>query len=225
MTRGREPRDVVVLVPDLDIAGTVDGLLRRPQSIGIRPVSFSIARHLLRDSGCRARAADRLREYIRDHRYAIVLFDKHGCGDPRESRESIGAEVEHRLSRNGWPDRCRAVVIEPELEAWIWTESRQVPSALGWRGDYRSLRDWLTSAGLWLPDTPKPADPKRALKAVLKRTRKPLSASLYRELAGTVTVRRCVDPAFREFTRTLRLWFPREGARGPGDPGRSAGDP
>ena len=168
----REPRDVVVLVPDLDIAGTVEGLLRRPESIGTRPVSFSIARHLRRDSGCRARAAERLREYIRDHRYAIVLFDKHGCGDPRESRKSIQAEVEQRLSRNGWPDRCRAVVIEPELEAWIWTESRQVPSALGWRGDYRSLRDWLTSAGLWSPDTPKPADPKGALKAVLKRTRK-----------------------------------------------------
>ena len=221
MTGGREPRDVVVLVPDLDIAGTVEGLLRRPESVGTRPVSFSIARHLRRDSGCRARAAERLREYIRDHRYAIVLFDKHGCGDPRESRESIRAEVEQRLSRNGWPDRCRAIVIEPELEAWIWTESRQVPSALGWRGDYRSLRDWLTSRGLWSSGAPKPADPKRALKAVLRTTRRPLSASLYRELADTVTVRRCVDPAFNEFTRTLRSWFPKGDADGLADLGRS----
>ena len=211
----------MVLVPDLDIAGTVEGLLHRPESIGTRPVSFSITRHLRRDSGCRARAAERLREYIRDHRYAIVLFDKHGCGDPRESRESIGAEVEQRLSRNGWPDRCRAIVIEPELEAWIWTESRQVPSALGWSGDYRSLRDWLTGRGLWSPDAPKPAEPKRAVKAVLRKTSRPLSASLYRELADAVTVRRCVDPAFNEFTRTLRSWFPKGDADGLADLGRS----
>lgn len=222
MTGGSELRDVVVLVPDLDIAATVERLLHRPESIGTRPVSFSITRHLRRDSGCRARAADRLREYIRDYRYAIVLFDKHGCGDPRESRESVRADVEQRLSRNGWPDRCKAIVIEPELEAWIWTESRQVPSALGWSGDYRSLRDWLTSTGLWSPDTPKPADPKRALKAVLRRTRKPLSASLYRELADTVTVRRCVDPAFNEFTQTLRSWFPKEDASRSGNLGGSA---
>ncbi len=209
MSRARERGDLVVLVPDLDIAGTVEGLLNRPESVGTRPVSFSITRHLRRDCGCRSGAAERLREYIRDYRYTIVLFDKHGCGDPGESRQSIQDDVELRLSRNGWPDRCRAIVIEPELEAWIWNESREVPFSLGWNGDYRSLCDWLTNKRLWSPDALKPADPKRALKAVLRKTRKPLSASLYRRLAETVTVRRCADPAFNEFTATLQGWFPK----------------
>ena len=145
MSRARERMDLVVLVPDLDIAGTVEGLLNRPETVGARPVSFSITRHLRRDSGCRSGAAERLREYIRDYRYTIVLFDKHGCGDPGERRESIRDDVELRLSRNGWRDRCRAIVIEPELEAWIWNRSREVPSILGWKGDYGSLRNWLTS--------------------------------------------------------------------------------
>ena len=44
---------------------------------------------------------------------------------------------------------------------------------------------------------------------VLRRTRTPLSAKLYRRLADTVSVRRCADPAFREFRATLQRWFPR----------------
>ena len=50
----REGMDLVVLVPDLDLSGTVRCLLNRPESIGIRPVSFSVNRHLRREAGCRA---------------------------------------------------------------------------------------------------------------------------------------------------------------------------
>ena len=207
----REGMDLVVLVPDLDLSGTVQRLLNRPESIGIRPVSFSVSRHLRRDAGCRAGAAERLREFIRDHRYALVIFDRDGSGDPRESRESIRDDVERGLSRNGWEDRCKAIVIEPELEAWIWNGSRHVPGILGWKDSYAGLRRWLTSLGLWAPDDLKPSDPKRALKAVLRKTRTPLSAKLYRRLADTVSVRRCADPAFREFRATLQRWFPRSG--------------
>ncbi|MYH28494.1 MAG: hypothetical protein F4137_06465 [Acidobacteria bacterium] len=203
--------DLVVLVPDLDLSGTVRCLLNRPESIGIRPVSFLVNRHLRRDAGCRTGAVERLREFIRDHRYALVMFDKDGSGDPRDSRESIRDEVELRLSRNGWEDRCKAIVIEPELEAWIWNGSRHVPEVLGWQGDHASLRDWLAALDLWSSDAPKPSDPKRALKAVLRKTRTPLSARLYRRLADTVSVRRCTDPAFSEFRATLQRWFPRSG--------------
>ena len=201
--------DLVVLVPDLDIAGTMESLLNRTESIGIRPVSFSVSRHLRRDAGCRTGAVERLREFIRDHRYALVMFDKDGSGDPRESRESIRDDVELRLSKNGWENRCRAIVIEPELEAWIWSGSRHVPEVLGWQGDYANLRDRLAALDLWSADVPKPSDPKRALKAVLRKTRTPLSAKLYRRLADRVSVRRCADPAFNELRATLQRWFPR----------------
>ena len=183
--------------------------MNRPASIGIQPVSFSVNRHLRRDSGCRSDAVERLRRFIRDHRYAVVVFDKHGSGDPGESRESIGDDVERRLAGDGGEDRCKAIVIEPELESWIWNGSRHVPDILGWKGDYGGLREWLAGLGLWSSDDPKPSNPKRALRAVLRKTRTPLSAKLYRELADTVVVRRCVDPAFSEFRATLQRWFPR----------------
>ena len=28
--------------------------------------------------------------------------------------------VETDLSRNGWADRTKAIVIDPELEVWVW---------------------------------------------------------------------------------------------------------
>ena len=209
MSSARERTDLVVLVPDVDIEGTVECLLKRFESMGMRPVSFSIRRHPQRDGGCRSDAVERLRAFIRDHQYALVLFDKDYGGDPRESRESMRDEVELGLSRNGWEDRCKAIVIEPELEAWIWNGARHVPKILRWQGDYISLREWLANRRLWLPEAVKPADPKRALKAVLKTTRTPLSASLYRKIAETVAVHRCVDPAFNELRATLQRWFPR----------------
>lgn len=211
MNRAPEGTDLVVLVPDLDVAGTVECLLNRPESLGMRAVSFSVTRHLRRDSGCRSGAVERLRQFIRDHRHAIVLFDKHGCGDSRENRESIRDEVELGLSRNGWPDRCKAIVIEPELEAWIWNGSRHVPEILGWKGDYADLRAWLRSRRLWSPDALKPSNPKRALRAVLRQTRTPLSARLYRRIAEAVALHRCVDAAFNELKETLQQWFPRLG--------------
>ena len=209
MIHDPEPRDLMVLVADLDISETVQSLLNRPEGMGMHPVAFSIRRHPQRDAGCRSDASESLRLFIRDHRYALVMFDKHGCGRSSANREDIQNDVENHLSQNGWPDRCKAIVIEPELEAWVWNRSKHVPGILGWDGGYASLRNWLESCQLWTPDDRKPSEPKQALEAVLRQTRTQRSTSLYRKLAETVTVDRCGDPAFNELKTTLQRWFPR----------------
>lgn len=209
MIRDRGSKDLMVLVPDLDLHKTTERLLCRPESMGIRAIEFSIERHFQRDAGCRNTAVESLRSFISDHQYALVMFDKHGCGREQESREEIQNDVENRLSQNGWGNRCKAIVIEPELEAWIWNRSPHVPEILGWDGDYYSLRTWLENNQQWRPNTLKPSDPKQAMKAVLHRTRIPRSASLYQKLAKTVTLDRCADPAFNELKTTLQTWFPK----------------
>ena len=81
----REGMDLMVLVPDLDLSGTVRCLLNRPESIGIRPVSFSVSRHLRRDAGCRTGAVERLREFW-DGRATMPVFEigsqLAACGRP-----------------------------------------------------------------------------------------------------------------------------------------------
>lgn len=208
MIPARERNDLVVLVADLDIEQTARRLLNRPEPMGMHPVTFTIRRHRQRDSGCRRDAAESLRMFISDHRYTLVMFDKDGSGSPGKSREGIQNDVEYDLSLNGWENRSKAIVIEPELEAWVWNGSKHVPAILGWDGNYASLRGWLEERGLWTPRARKPSDPKRAMEDVLHRTRTPRSANLYGKLAKTVSLTRCGDPAFNDLKTTLRRWFP-----------------
>ena len=103
-----------MLVPDADIEQAMYGLLVRADSIDIAPVDFEVRRHVNRDSGCRTDAAKFLRPFSRTYRHALVVFDRHGCGS-RGTREEIQEQVEIDLARNGWENRSKAIVIDPEL--------------------------------------------------------------------------------------------------------------
>ncbi len=203
-------RDLFVLVADQDMIETMTGLLSRPEDLGIRRIEFALRKHLQRDAGCRSKAAGSLRPFIRDHRHALVMFDKHGCGRDDYSRKEIQDEVEQDLSRNGWESRAKAIVIDPELEAWVWSRSGEVPEILGWSRDYEKLRGHLRSAEHWPAHSSKPPDPKEAMKAALRGRRKQPSGALFGKLASSVSLRECRDPAFHELRETLRAWFPPE---------------
>ena len=145
-----------------------------------------------------------------NYRYALVMFDKDGCGNDRASREKIQLAVEQELSRNGWHNRSKAIVLDPELESWVWNTSEEVARILGWKASYDDLKTWLREEDLWPSNASKPPNPKQAMKAALRKNRQPVSAALFGELAASVTLRRCADPAFVELRDTLRTWFPKE---------------
>ena len=210
MIREGERRDLYVLVADQDMLETMTSLLSRSESLGIRRISYAVDKHLQRDAGCRSDAARRLRPFLGDYRYALVVFDKHGCGRDDDSREEIQIEVETELSLNGWRDRSRAIVIEPELEAWVWSASNHVPRTLGWDSNYDKLKRWLEDIDCWPPGAPKPSEPKEAMRAALREKKRRVSSALFGRLAGSVTLRGCEDPAFSELVDTLRSWFPAE---------------
>jgi len=63
----------------------------------------------------------------------------------------------------GWrEDRFAVIVINPELEAWIWQDNVHVEKALGYTSP-PSLRLWLRDEGLWPDGLEKPPDPKEAV--------------------------------------------------------------
>ena len=209
-------RDLLVLVPDADIEQAMKGLLVRTDSIDIAPMDFEIRRHVNRDSGCRTNAANFLRPYLRAYHYALVIFDRHGCGS-RGTREEIQEEVEIDLTRNGWEGRSKAIVIDPELEVWVWSRSPIVAEVLGWDTDFEALRRWLESEDLWAPNRCKPQDPKDAMRRAMEEARLPKkarrSSSKFHDLATAADFTDCDDPAFVDLTRTLRAWFPPEAER------------
>ena len=197
-----------MLVADQDMAETLKAVLDRPESLGIQPVQHEVARHVWRDPGCRANASRRLRPHLNQYRKAIVVFDKHGCGREDASRERVQMDVERDLENNGWVgDRAKAIVIEPELEAWIWTGSPHVARVLGWKGEYDDLKAWLVKRRLWIEDNAKPTDSKAAMKAVLRETSTARSAALFGDLAKRTTWRGCQCPAFAELKSVLKRWF------------------
>ncbi len=207
-------KDLVVLVPDADIEQTFRGLLARPDRLGLRVLHWTVTRHPERDPGCRVRAAEFLRPFLVRFRHALVVFDRDGCGSTAP-REEIQTLVEDVLFRNGWRDRAKAIVIEPELEAWLWNGSRQVAEELGWAADYRGLRRHLLAANLWPEGRAKPPDPKRAVREAMRtarvRNRSRRSPARFRRLASQVAstvVSDCRDPAFIDLIALLRDWFP-----------------
>ena len=210
-------RDLFVVVADLDAENVVRTLLENRQAALRVKLDFcpqspprgDLLRYAGRDSGCYKDAVDVLRTPQQTHRHALLIFDKHGCGAPNKSREEIEAEIEGNLQRNGWPPgKAAVIVIEPELESWVWATSPRVADALGWRDDRHGLVSFLASCGHWDEKQSKPSDPKEAMRQAMRHKKKPLGAPVFSELALKVSVERCQDGAFQKFRQRIMDWFP-----------------
>ena len=201
-------KDLWVLVADADIEATIGTLSTcRQQSLGIRKIEFTITRHPDRDPGCRRKAATMARGFRKDHNHALVHFDKNGSGDESSNRSDIQIAVEKDLYQGGWQNKSKAIVMEPELEAWVWSASNNVGRILGWERT-ETLREWLRDHQLWLDGETKPPDPKSAMKRAVRERRIRLNSTTFGDLARKVGLKTCKDPAFREMVATLQGWFP-----------------
>lgn len=199
--------DLVVLTPDRDIQSTVRGLLERQRGLGIRTVSAEWIIDTQHDGSCLKNCVGLLRPYIGSCDRALVVFDLKGCGREAGGRVLLESTLESELARNGWEGRCSVVVIDPELEVWVWSDSPHVERILGWEGRTPALRDWLRSQGHLVAGQSKPSDPDTALRAALRSVRIPASPSLFQQLARDVGLKRCTDASFTKLRQTLSSWF------------------
>ena len=210
---GDPPLDLVILVPGKDDRETLDGLLKsRRESLGIRPVKYELLVHQHRDPGCFHEAPNVLQPFQRRARNALVMFDHEGSGLEERSRDDVIADLKGRISASGWGDRGEVILLEPELEIWVWSDSPNVDAVLGWTGHMPRLRDWMSEKGLWQTGEPKPKRPKESLIAALREVRMRRSSAIYRRLAEGVGLERCQDDEFQRLRILLRGWFPAAGS-------------
>ncbi|MBI5244007.1 MAG: hypothetical protein HY922_10080 [Elusimicrobia bacterium] len=203
---GTAKKDLIVLVADKCMEAAVRGLLSRHQSLGIRNVTADMHRHPEKDTGCRMHGVDFLATFTRHYCHALLMFDFEGCGDTT----TLAREQENDLRRElgvGWGERADAIIIEPELDVWVWSPSPHVESILGWKDKVPSLREWLVDNAYLREGASKPDRPKEALAAALRMVHKPPSSSLYEDLARNVSLKECVDPSFCRFRDMLKKWF------------------
>jgi hypothetical protein len=206
-------KDLVALLPDHDIESVLIGLFSRPEALGIRNITVDYFQHPNHDAGCRKAPQDMLRQQMHLYRYALVMFDRDGCGvDAPGSGHEIQKQVEANLRVAGWDDRVACVVIEPEIEAWVWSTSPHVEDILGWKSQKLPLRSWLMKQEWLRQGEAKPSDPKGAMEAALRAVRKAPSRQNFQRLAEKVSLKGCEDAAFQRLLAILREWFPREGA-------------
>ncbi|GIV85523.1 MAG: hypothetical protein KatS3mg052_2530 [Candidatus Roseilinea sp.] len=197
-------KDLICLVADKNMEAAVQGLLTRNAALGIRPLDAEIKVHPRRDPGVFGEGIDFLRSLHNKYRHGLLVLDAAWEGAPQD----VQSEIDQALDNAGLAGWAQAIVIVPELEAWVWSDSPHVDEALGWAGRDPALKEWLQQKGLWAATDPKPKHPKAAVESALYEVRKPRSSAIYRTLAQTVSVERCQDSAFLRFRETLQVWFP-----------------
>jgi hypothetical protein len=208
-------RDCLFLVADKNMEGMLKGFFSREtfhQSVGCGSFRFDAHQdlkvaHGQHDPGLFTRANELLQPYVSSYRHAVVVMDTQWDGSP--GKEVIVQRINKHLVDAGWSGNCGcAVVIDPELENWVWQDSPHVCMALGFEGTFEALRTVLESNGFWQPNQVKPARPKDAVEWALRQSKKPRSSAIYQQLAMRVTTRGCTDPAFQTLRNALLQWFP-----------------
>lgn len=208
MTGIAYPKDLVILAADRNMEYAVKGLLTRSKAIKMKEVISDIFVYPGHDSGCLLHGADFLRPFVNQYNHALILLDHEGCGKEHKSRTALEDNIESQLANSGWHDRAAAIVIDPELENWVWSDSPHVDSVLGWEGKNPNLRSWLTTQGFLNNSQRKPIPPKKAMEEALRKVQKARSSALFLQLAQRVGIDRCTDPAFVKLRTRLMSWFP-----------------
>jgi len=210
-------RDCFFLLADKDMKFALKGLFERPaahRSIGCAPFAFDIEKDCLvagnHDPDIYRKSAGYALPIQRSHRHLVVMLDSTWGGSP--GPDVISQQITTDLGRSGWPeDNVVVIVIDPELEVWVWQDRPHVEEALAFdrvRFSAPSLRAWLAERGLWPQDEMKPSHPKKAFTEALARASRPRSSTIYEKIASRVSLQHCTDPAFTMLCDALRRWFP-----------------
>lgn len=206
-------KDLLVVTADRTMRKSFHAILSviHKKSLNIRKINIEqkdILSHSEHDPGVCLRGVELSRSHTTEYKHCLLVFDWEGCG--RENNSSIEKEVKRikdELDKAGWRDRTEVIIIDPELEIWVWSDSSHVSRVLGWTG-WDELRDWLIGKNYLKKGEVKPEKPKEALKKVLKIKRKKFSSAIHMEIARKVSYKRCKDPNFYKLIETLKKWFP-----------------
>lgn len=198
-------KDLVLLVADKNMQATLRGVLARPQAMGIKAISFDIRVHPGRDGGSRTTGASILAVERGRFDHALLIFDLVGSGARTDDPVMLEQQLDAHLGAQ-WADRAKAIVIAPELDAWLWGADSALREVFRWPLD-QPIRQWLLERGFQFDGAGKPAQPKEALEAIVRIHRQARSSALYEKVAGKLSLKRCRDAAFVRMRTQLQRWF------------------
>lgn len=185
----------------------MQGLLPRIQEIEkTQAFIFKIAVHPYRDPGIYNASDDFLKPFSDKFDFAMVMLDYKGCGKENKSTDEIARDIREKLDKSGWESRSSVIVINPELENWIWVNESRIQDAISWELE-TGIYEWLHRNNLKRHDVTKPDNPKEAFEAALKLCHTPRSSSIYYQISSRSSYKDCQDVSFRNMISQLKTWF------------------
>lgn len=206
-------KDLLVYTADADAMAFMRSLLKRPQALGIREVSYEIERHPQRDCGMVQSAAELIRMKKGQYDKVLLIWDHHGSGrEHRQGPRDVADEVQNKLDSYTWIDNSAVVVLIPELEQWLWFGEQAV--ATYYRITPSTLQNWIQlrsdqiglSADALRRDQPKELF-EYIVREKIKRTISPRDFEGIGAKISIAALERC--QTFFLISRILRKWFAR----------------
>ena len=212
-------RDCVFFTADSTMKQALLGFLTRNDrfahyNLGTAPFAFDPNEDLFSsatmDPGTYTTGEELMRPFQKTHRHAVLMLDAQWDGSPGAA--AIRTDLSNRILVTGWPaDAFKVIVIEPQLEAWIWQRNQRLATALKFGSVAEMVKAVHDAKVDWPNGQAKPSRPKEALEAVATRKRKiGYSSALHRAITTTISLAGCRDNAFLELRQTLQRWFPLE---------------
>jgi hypothetical protein len=198
--------DLTIVVADKQMQFTLQGALSRHDALGIRPISFRFLKHPRRDPGVRSDGPDLLALAHKQTTHGLLVMDFEGSGTDAASAIELEIQLDERLHRT-WGETAKAIVIEPELETWLWGSDNALSEVVG-RPEGMGIRDWLMTQGYTFTPSGKPQRPKEAMESLALKLKLERSSTNYEKIALKISLSRCTDPAFLRLRQTLQRWFP-----------------
>jgi hypothetical protein len=163
------------------------------------------------DGGVWKHAHKNLQNFKDKYRYAVIMLDEDF--DPHPGAAVLRDDISNGMIASGWEEgRFAVIVIQPELEAWLWAPNANVARAFG-HTTFTEFRALLEAEGLWNMGDPKPQNLKGARDRAAKLGGKKTGSPLFRSVFAHVSRRAlddCQEPGLLALRMALIGWFPAE---------------
>ena len=164
------------------------------------------------DGGIWKHAGNNLRLFRDKYQRAVIILD--ADFKPHPGADVLRRDISAAMIQSGLKtEQFAVIVIEPELEAWLWSPNLNVALAFGHK-DFDQLRGALERERLWNPGEPKPTDLKRARDRAARLGGKKTGGQIFKGVFSKISSRaceRCVEPGFVAMRAALQDWFPADG--------------